>query len=116
MEAAEKLSRDLAQTEEPVPRDPPPNDGSGPVFRDIQPVFTRSIGGTTCIMCHSSQLGSRSALMATGWVIAGNAVGSKLIRAVRHQSGAQSMPRGTSSRMSNADIERLEAWIQAGAK
>lgn len=68
----------------------------------------------TCINCHD-QFSSRSALMSTGWVVAGNSAQSQLIKALRHQAGADPMPRNQGA-LPESTIQQIENWINQGAQ
>ncbi len=88
-------------------------------FDSIKSIFQKSIGSGTCLGCHSEVV-SQSAIVAASsgngkWIVSGNAASSVLIKAVRHQTGVQAMPKG-SGQMDEADIKKLEDWINQGAK
>jgi hypothetical protein len=97
-------------------------DGGGSTnltYDSIKSIFQKSIGSGTCFGCHS-EVASQSAIVAASsgagkWIVAGNSASSVLIKTVRHQAGVQAMPKG-SGQMDEADIKKLEDWINQGAK
>lgn len=93
--------------------EPNPDSGGGGgssalTFSSVKPNFS------SCVNCHD-QVASRSQLMATGWVMAGNAAQSKLVKSLRHQSGALPMPRNQAA-LSETTIQKIESWINQGAQ
>lgn len=90
---------------------PSPGGGTGNssiTFSSVKANFS------SCVSCHD-QFGSRSQLMATGWVMAGAASQSKLIKSLRHQTGAVAMPKNQAA-LSESTIQKIETWINQGAQ
>lgn len=83
-------------------------------FKGIQALMSAK-----CMPCHNSQnrrdgvdLSNYNGILAT--VVPGNPTGSRLVRSVR-ASGRNRMPKDGMA-LPEAEIKRIEAWIQAGAK
>lgn len=94
---------------------PPPvgNPTDGKIkFSSVQGHFS------SCTGCHN--VSSRGSVLenrnssGSPWVTPGNAGASRLIKALRHESGAAAMPQGGSP-LSPAAIDAVAAWIDDGA-
>jgi outer membrane lipoprotein-sorting protein len=85
----------------------------GPTYTDIKPILDKN-----CVNCHGGMetkkginLASYTAVMGgRNMVVAGNPDSSRLIRVIKR---GQMPPAGP---LPSAEIERLAAWIRAGAK
>jgi mono/diheme cytochrome c family protein len=88
-------------------------------FAEVQPILTRNCAG-----CHGARpkegydMRTLESIMKGGedgpLIKAGDPAGSLLIQVLRGQEGHPKMP--PSGPLDDADVQKIEAWIKAGAK
>lgn len=83
-------------------------------YAEVAQIFRQS-----CMRCHGASsptlnLSTHAAIMASGTVIAGNSAGSSLVQYITGVKTPR-MPKGRDP-LSPASIEKIKAWIDAGAK
>lgn len=85
-------------------------------YSDVQSILSRNCGP-----CHTGRseggLSVRNyrSLMSSRKIVEGDPGASRLIQSLRGTNGAQRMPQGGRP-LADEDIEKIEAWIEAGAK
>lgn len=100
-----------------------PREPSALTFKeDIAPILEQN-----CTSCHSGQgaaghldLESLAGLTKGGEhgavMSPGDSANSKIIKAIKHESGAPAMPPAKNDQLTEQEIKTIEDWIQNGAK
>ena len=130
---ANPIPSSSATVPNPSPTDPPPGDpptadprastGSISFARDVKPIFEAK-----CIACHGESkkkgglsLASEATITAGGRngpvFVAGDPAGSEMLRRLRLPPDDEDhMPPASKPQPSREEIDRIEAWISAGAR
>jgi hypothetical protein len=69
---------------------------------------------TSCLNCHSQQLGLGGVMLHDYTNVKFYVDNGKLLGSIRHDSGFSAMPQGQ-AKLSLCNIELIETWITAGA-